>query len=143
MHAQAVVLSRGLERLGFKGRHARFFDTLTVDVGAGKASVLLTKAKEAGFNLRRHDAATVGISVDETTRTEDVDAVERYIRALERGTEVARAELETLTKGNVERQKAVDLARARQIAARADPGEHLAAGVVEDDDGTVLDVPAG
>lgn len=51
--------------------------------------------------------------------TEDVDAVENYIRQLSRARDVAQAELDTVGKTNLEREKALALARA-EAAARDD-----------------------
>ncbi len=46
-------------------RNDSFFDTLTVEV-PGAADAVIAAALAAGFNLRRVDADTVGISLDET-----------------------------------------------------------------------------
>ena len=56
--------------LGVSGRD--FFDTLEVKVGAGETARILQAAVDAGYNLRRVDDETLGISLDETTTREDV-----------------------------------------------------------------------
>ena len=70
----AAILAAGLERLGCRLRHAHTFDTLAVETGPGTDAVL-ARARAAGMNLRRLDAATVGIALDETTTREDLAAL--------------------------------------------------------------------
>ncbi len=52
----------------------KFFDTLTVSV-PGRAAAVVATAAEAGINLRLVDADTVGVSIDETTDQQTLDAV--------------------------------------------------------------------
>jgi glycine dehydrogenase len=59
--------------LGVSGRD--FFDTFEVRVGAGETAKILQAAVAAGYNLRQVDAATIGISLDETTTREDIAAL--------------------------------------------------------------------
>ncbi|MEX1007483.1 MAG: aminomethyl-transferring glycine dehydrogenase [Acidimicrobiia bacterium] len=61
---------------GLPLRNDSFFDTISVRVAS--ADDTLARAREAGINLRRIDAATVGIALDETT-TGDVVARVREI----------------------------------------------------------------
>jgi len=42
--------------------------------------------------------------------------------------------------GLAQRGDAIDFGRTRQVAARSDPGQHFAAGIVEDQHGAILDV---
>jgi glycine dehydrogenase len=51
-----------------------FFDTVSVRV-PGKAHKVITAAEARGINLRLIDAATVGVSVDETTTAKVLSAV--------------------------------------------------------------------
>ena len=74
IHAKAVRLAEGLEAAGLSVRHATFFDTVTVEV-PGRADEILAAALEAGINLRRVDADTVGVSVGEPHTEEHIDAV--------------------------------------------------------------------
>jgi glycine dehydrogenase len=69
--ALTAVLAEGLERLGFSIRNAHGFDTLAVNAG-DSADAVLTRAGGMGMNLRRLDAATIGIALDETTEPADV-----------------------------------------------------------------------
>ncbi len=67
----AAVLAEGLGRLGLTVRNAHAFDTLAVVTGDRTARVL-ARAGELGMNLRRLDAGTVGVALDETTEPADV-----------------------------------------------------------------------
>ena len=67
------LLSAGLQTIGAKVNAEPVFDTLTVSgIDAAKAHAAANTAK---INLRPVDASTVGLSLDETTTTEDVDAL--------------------------------------------------------------------
>ncbi|VVE70721.1 glycine dehydrogenase (aminomethyl-transferring) [Pandoraea captiosa] len=74
VHRLTAVLAAGLAALGAAPRNATFFDTLTVPV-AGRADAVHTVAAARRFNLRREDADTVGISLDETSTRDDVIAL--------------------------------------------------------------------
>lgn len=69
-----AVLAAGLKSLGCKLAHDSAFDTLEVHTGDG-TDTLLRAAREAGLNLRRASAASVGITLDETTQRADVQAL--------------------------------------------------------------------
>ncbi|MCV6547691.1 MAG: aminomethyl-transferring glycine dehydrogenase [Cohaesibacter sp.] len=74
VHRKTVRLAKGLERLGFKLEPAVFFDTLTVEVGALQG-VIMNAAVAQGVNLRKIGGDRIGISLDEQTRPETVEAV--------------------------------------------------------------------
>lgn len=76
IHRKTVRLARGLEEAGFKVDPQSFFDTITVDVGPLQAAVLKSAVDE-NINLRRVGEHRVGISLDECTRPENVEAVWR------------------------------------------------------------------
>ncbi|MGB0114461.1 MAG: aminomethyl-transferring glycine dehydrogenase [Ilumatobacteraceae bacterium] len=67
------VAAAGLASGGIGVRNASWFDTLTLEVGSADDAVAAALA--AGFNIRRVDDATVGISFDETTSVDDVAAI--------------------------------------------------------------------
>ena len=69
-----AVLAAGLEELGAPLAKGGRFDTLEVSTGAKTEQVLLA-ASEAGFNLRRASAGSVGITLDETTTRDDIRAL--------------------------------------------------------------------
>ena len=66
VHRLTALLARAL------GINGAFFDTLAVKVGAGDTATLHAAAIRAGYNLRRIDAETLGISCDETTTRDDI-----------------------------------------------------------------------
>jgi len=76
IHRKTVRLARGLEENGFRVDPRVFFDTITVDVGPLQAAVLKSAVDE-GVNLRRVGEKRVGISLDEATRPEHIEAVWR------------------------------------------------------------------
>ncbi|GJE56600.1 MULTISPECIES: aminomethyl-transferring glycine dehydrogenase [Methylobacterium] len=76
VHRDAVRLAEGLEALGFDVQPKNFFDTIAVEVGAFQG-VILRSAVENGVNLRKIGADRIGISVDQRTRPDIVQAVWR------------------------------------------------------------------
>ncbi|MDP1560465.1 MAG: aminomethyl-transferring glycine dehydrogenase [Pirellulaceae bacterium] len=74
VHQLTAGLAAALRAAGFKLLVDKYFDTLTVDCGE-RAERVLKLAVSAGYNLRRVAAGQIGISLDETTTTEDVVAV--------------------------------------------------------------------
>ncbi|RMX08752.1 glycine dehydrogenase (aminomethyl-transferring) [Corticibacter populi] len=66
-----AVLAQGLQQLGQRLHHETAFDTLTVLTGDATEAVL-AKAVQAGANLRRVCAESVGIALDETSSPEDL-----------------------------------------------------------------------
>ncbi|HEY8624277.1 MAG TPA: glycine dehydrogenase (aminomethyl-transferring), partial [Casimicrobiaceae bacterium] len=71
VHRLTGVLNAGLQRLGLAATNATFFDTLTIATGERTAAIR-DAAVTHGANLRRVDAAHVGVSLDETTTRDDV-----------------------------------------------------------------------
>ena len=74
VHRLTRVLAAGLEAAGREVVTRSYFDTITVRA-PGEAEALADRAREAGFNVRRVDADHIGLSLDETTRREDVRGV--------------------------------------------------------------------
>jgi glycine dehydrogenase len=74
-HALTRALAEGLKRAGCKLVSDRFFDTLRVTPHEGGAEPVLEAARERGFNLRDFGDGSVGISLDETSTTDDVAAL--------------------------------------------------------------------
>ena len=76
VHALATQLADRLSALGVAQRNDCFFDTLHVSTGSVDAAARLRAAAEAvAINFRYFGDGEVGISLDETTTTADVDAV--------------------------------------------------------------------
>ncbi|HDZ80005.1 MAG TPA: glycine dehydrogenase (aminomethyl-transferring) [Roseobacter sp.] len=76
IHRKTVRLAKGLESAGFKVDPKVYFDTITVDVGPLQAAVMKSAVDE-GINLRRVGETRVGITLDERTRPETIEAVWR------------------------------------------------------------------
>lgn len=76
VHRDAVRLDEGLSSLGFKVSPSAYFDTITVDVGAFQG-LILKNAVDNGVNLRKVGADRIGITVDERTRPDTIEAVWR------------------------------------------------------------------
>jgi len=72
VHGLAVVLAVGLRQLGFEVGSEEFFDTIRVRLTKTQSEQILVRADEQGFNLRRYEDDSLGISLDETTGEEDV-----------------------------------------------------------------------
>jgi glycine dehydrogenase len=72
VHARAVTLAAGLEKLGFAISHEHYFDTVRVEVGAhGEADILAAAAARA-MNLRVLEPGTLTVALDETTTEQDI-----------------------------------------------------------------------
>src|SRR5205807_5862321 len=67
-----TLLAAGLRKMGIALRHQHFFDTLAVEANADQ---IVQAAAARRMNLRRIDARTVGISLDETCSREDVENI--------------------------------------------------------------------
>ena len=76
VHRKTARLAKGLESLGFKIEPEVFFDTITVKVGALQG-VILKAAVNDGINLRKIGKNRIGISLDEQTYPETIEAVWR------------------------------------------------------------------
>ncbi|KQT16180.1 glycine dehydrogenase [Methylobacterium sp. Leaf399] len=76
VHRDAVRLAHGLASLGFTVAPTHFFDTITVEVGAFQG-LILRQAVANGVNLRKVGNDRIGITVDERTRPDIVQAVWR------------------------------------------------------------------
>ncbi|EJN07583.1 glycine dehydrogenase, decarboxylating [Bradyrhizobium sp. YR681] len=75
VHRRAAVLAAGLRKLGFALQSETFFDTLSVDAGAGRAEIVARAAAEK-INLGVGDTS-LRIALDETTTPATVEAVWR------------------------------------------------------------------
>jgi glycine dehydrogenase len=74
VHRLTALLKSGLEKLGFAVAPRHFFDTLTVDT-QGKSPGIIERGRAARMNFRAAGAGRLGISLDETTTREHVDAI--------------------------------------------------------------------
>jgi glycine dehydrogenase len=72
----AKSFAAGLKKLGVKTKHDAFFDTVAFTVADAKsADGIVAKAEALRLNLRRIDATTLGVSMDETTSAAHVEQV--------------------------------------------------------------------
>ncbi len=71
IHNLTTILATGLTKLGYHLGSAPYFDTLLVEVGAD-VDAIITRAVAQKINLRKIDANTLGISLDETTSAADL-----------------------------------------------------------------------
>jgi len=74
VHRKTSRLADGLEEAGFSVEPEVFFDTITVEVGHLQ-TVFMEAAVARGVNLRKVGDSHVGISLDEQTRPETIEAV--------------------------------------------------------------------
>lgn len=82
VHRDAARLAEGLTSLGFKVNPAAYFDTLTVEVGPYQG-LILKNAVDNGVNLRKVGRDRIGITVDERTRPDIIEAVWRAFGAFD------------------------------------------------------------
>lgn len=76
VHRKAARLAKGLTEHGFSVEPKVYFDTITIEVGALQKT-LMSAAVANGINLRKVGQTRIGISVDEQTRPETIEAVWR------------------------------------------------------------------
>ncbi|HWE24610.1 MAG TPA: aminomethyl-transferring glycine dehydrogenase [Myxococcales bacterium] len=72
VHGLTTLLAAGLRKMGVSLRHQHFFDTIAVDANADQ---IVQAAAARQMNLRRIDAHTVGISLDETCSRQEVENI--------------------------------------------------------------------
>nr|WP_319552611.1 aminomethyl-transferring glycine dehydrogenase [uncultured Vibrio sp.] len=72
-HHMTAILAAGLTKSGYELAHNSFFDTITLNTD-GKTEELYAKAQAADINLRKLNGK-LGISFDETTTTDDINAL--------------------------------------------------------------------
>jgi glycine dehydrogenase len=81
VHLSAARLAAALDAGGFASEASAFFDTITVHVGE-RQSRIMAAAVARGINLRDVGSDRIGISVDETTTEEHLEAVCRAFGVL-------------------------------------------------------------
>ncbi|GAB3092465.1 aminomethyl-transferring glycine dehydrogenase [Aestuariicella hydrocarbonica] len=74
VHAKTTTLASELKSAGFELENSSWFDTLTVISGA-KTAAIHERALAKGLNLRVIDDVRIGVSIDETVETEDLQAI--------------------------------------------------------------------
>jgi len=76
IHRKTARLAEGLKQAGFVVQPARFFDTITVDVGPLQSAVMKSAVDE-GINLRAVGETRIGITLDERTQPAIIERVWR------------------------------------------------------------------
>ncbi|TGK10857.1 aminomethyl-transferring glycine dehydrogenase [Leptospira stimsonii] len=71
IHKFTSILSNGLKSAGFAISEHSSFDTITIQAG-NKSKEILQKALSRKINLRQYDDGRIGIALDETVNTEDL-----------------------------------------------------------------------
>ncbi len=72
VHGLAVVLVGGLRKLGFDVGAEAYFDTVLIRLPKVQADLILTRASNAGINLRSHEDDSIGIALDEVSTEEEI-----------------------------------------------------------------------
>ncbi len=76
VHQKAVLMAKGLEKLGYPVEPETFFDTITVEVGHMQGLIMRAAVAE-GVNLRKIGETKIAMSLDERTRPATLEAVWR------------------------------------------------------------------
>ena len=75
VHGLTQILAEGLTRLGCQVTDEMFFDTIRVASESIKVKQVVKQAKQHKSNLRHYEDGTFGISLDETTTLDDIEAL--------------------------------------------------------------------
>lgn len=83
VHGLTQVLERGLNHLGFKQENTHYFDTLKITLPSQEAKEELRQiALKNKINIRYFEENAVGVSLDETTSTSDVEGLLRIFESI-------------------------------------------------------------
>ncbi len=72
VHEQTQILASGLEKLGYSLATEPYFDTLRIKIKGHSLDEIVTAAQARYINLRVLDSQTLGISLDETITSADI-----------------------------------------------------------------------
>jgi glycine dehydrogenase len=75
IHGLTVVLADSLRRLGFEVTPQIVFDTLRVPLARTQGDQIVARANERGYNFRRHEDGSLGLSLDELSSEEEVQCI--------------------------------------------------------------------
>ena len=93
VHAMTATFACGLAKLGVTVKHAQYFDTVRIEADDAQVTAWLAAAEAKKTNLRRIDARSIGVALDEATEPSDVDALlALFAGGLPGGKGIARAE---------------------------------------------------
>ncbi len=74
VNLQARLLADAARQGGYAVKFTSYFDTISLNAG-DRADALITASLAAGFNLRRVDASTVAVALDETVTRSELEAL--------------------------------------------------------------------
>ncbi|MFM8719499.1 MAG: glycine dehydrogenase (aminomethyl-transferring), partial [Chthoniobacterales bacterium] len=75
VHGAARTLADHLAKAGHKVHHESFFDTIRVTPHGAAAADLIPRARLAGFLLREFPDGSIGIALDETVTSDELNAL--------------------------------------------------------------------
>ncbi len=75
VHGFAATLAAGVTKLGLRVAHARYFDTVRIELGEPRADKVLEAARAKRINLRKLSDTAVGVALDETVTSADLRAL--------------------------------------------------------------------
>lgn len=107
IHGLTVVLDRALKELGYQQKNNNYFDTLSLDLG-DLVDAVHAEALNNEMNLH-YQGSMVSITIDETTRLEDIETLAR-IFAKVKGKTANDINIQSLS-ANITAQYPADLAR--------------------------------
>ena len=84
IHGKAVYLSEMLQAYGYEQENVEFFDTLKISLQSSDITIqtIREKAEELGINLYYDPQGWIGLSIDETVDTDDMnDLIELFAEA--------------------------------------------------------------
>lgn len=79
IHRLTRLLAIALDNQSLAPSNSSYFDTLTFKVSAAAKANILARAEQAKINLRIDDDNSIGVSIDETTRPQDLQTLYQVI----------------------------------------------------------------
>ncbi len=74
IHLFTKILAVGVQELGFNLQHQHFYDTVSIEVGE-KQNGIIAQALSQNINVRKIGDSHIGISVNECTRVQELEAL--------------------------------------------------------------------
>ncbi len=79
IYGLTVLLDRSLKKLGYTQENRDYFDTLKIRVKTGEKEIIKELSEKEKVNFRYFNTGHIGISIDETTREEDIKVIYRIL----------------------------------------------------------------
>lgn len=106
IHHHTIALAESLKNAGFEVINQHYFDTITIRTTPSEVANIKVESEKAGINLNYFNAASISISIDETTLKEDLDALINVFKTV-RGKDIAISETTLSKLGSMERTSAI------------------------------------